>query len=619
MKRRILTGLLAVCLSLSRALPSFAAGAIPSAEEVTQVVTALGILDGASGGEPELSRTVTRAELVAMAVKASPNGELVGEAATSPYPDVPYTHWAAGYVEAAVAAGLASAYSDGTFRPDSSVTLAEGATMALTLLGYTAEDYSGAYPTPQLALYRSLGLDRGVSARAAADPLTRRDAMYLFYNLLTAPTKEGTAYAAQLGYSLTASGELDLVGLINGEMEGPLVASAGWQKSLPFSLEGVTVYRNGAASNLGAVQENDVLYWNSSMKTLWVSTDKVMGVIQALEPSASNPTSVQVLGRTYEIESAQAALALSDLGQYGVGDTVTLLLGRGGGVAAVAGPSAVKNELCGVVSRTERSTYDDGHGGPYTADMVTILATDGNTYQYQWTANSLEAGDPVGVSFAADGSVTLRRLSASGLSGVVSRDGTKVGDVPFARGAEILDVTGSQAVKIFPSRLAGVNLTREKIIYYSRNGSGEIDRMILNDATGDADQYGLLIRMDTTGEGLNKFYSYQYDVGGVSYALPAIQTHFPVVSGGIRLVGDPADPDRMYSLTKVEADGISGNQLRSGNRNYTIGEQVTVYEYRDYRYFLSTLDRVQELGLSLTGWYDRPEAEGGRIRVIIAQ
>ena len=619
MKRRILTGLLAVCLSLSLALPGFAAGAIPTAGEVTQVVTALGILDGSSSGELELSRAITRAEFITMAVKASPNGDQVGEASTSPYPDVPYTHWAAGYVEAAVAAGLVSAYSDGTFRPDNPITLAEGATVALGLLGYTAQDYSGAYPTPQLALYRSRGLDKGVSAQRATDSLTRQDAMYLFYNLLTAQTKEGSVYVSQLGYSLNAAGELDLVALINGEMEGPLVATGSWQSSIPFSLTGAAVYRNGAVSNLGAIQENDVVYWNQAMNTLWVSSDKVIGVIQALEPSASNPTSVQVLGRTYDIESAQAALALSDLGQYGVGDTVTLLLGRSGGVAAVAGPSAVRNELCGVVTRTERSTYDDGHGGTYTADMVTILATDGNTYQYQWTANYLEVGDPVGVSFAADGTVTLRRLSASGLSGTVSQDGTKVGETPFADGAEILDVTGEQAVKIFPSRLAGMNLTRENITYYSLNPSGEIDRMILNDATGDADQYGLLTRMETMGEGLNKYYSYTYDVGGVQYSLPAIQTHFPVVSGGIRLVGDPADPERMYSLTKVEADGISGNQLRAGSRRYTIGEQVVVYEYRDNQYFLSTLDRVQELGLDLTGWYDRPEREGGRIRIIVGR
>ena len=104
MKRRILTGLLACCLSLSLALPGFAAGAIPSPGEVSQVVTALGILDGNSSGSLELSRNVTRAEFITMALKASPNGDQVGEASTSPYPDVPYTHWAAGYVEAAVAA-----------------------------------------------------------------------------------------------------------------------------------------------------------------------------------------------------------------------------------------------------------------------------------------------------------------------------------------------------------------------------------------------------------------------------------------------------------------------------------------------------------------------------------
>ena len=284
-----------------------------------------------------------------------------------------------------------------------------------------------------------------------------------------------------------------------------------------------------------------------------------------------------------------------------------------------SGPSAVKNELCGVVTETQRSTYDDGHGGTYTADMVTILATDGNTYQYQWTANYLEAGDPVGVSFAADGTVTLRRLSSTGLSGAVSKDGSKVGDVSFADGAEILDVTGSTAVKIFPSRLAGMNLTRDNVTYYSLNGNGEIDRLILDDATGDAGQFGVLIHMETMGEGLNKLYSYEYDLGGSVYTLPSITTKFPVSTGGIRLVGDPADPDRLYSLNEVKADGISGNTLRAGSRSYTISDQVVVYEYRDRQYFPSTLDRVQELGLSLTGWYDRPENQGGRIRVIVAR
>ena len=134
MKKRIMPGLLACCLSLSLALPGFAAGSIPAQEEVAQVITALGIMAGDAGGDLRLSRTVTRAEFITMAVKASPQGDQVGEASTSPYPDVPYTHWAAGFVEAGVAAGLISGYSDGTFRPASSITLAEGATIALGLL-----------------------------------------------------------------------------------------------------------------------------------------------------------------------------------------------------------------------------------------------------------------------------------------------------------------------------------------------------------------------------------------------------------------------------------------------------------------------------------------------------
>ena len=151
------------------------------------------------------------------------------------------------------------------------------------------------------------------------------------------------------------------------------------------------------------------------------------------------------------------------------------------------------------------------------------------------------------------------------------------------------------------------------------NGSGEIDRMILDDATGDAGQYGVLIGMESFGEGLYATYSYEYDLGGTIYNLPASSTGFAVSPGGIRVVGDPANPDRMYSLSEVKATGLSGYTLQAGNRTYQVAEQVVVYEYRDHQYFPSTLDRVQELGLSLTGWYDRPENQGGRIRVIVAR
>lgn len=602
-------------------LPAGARSAtVPAQQEVTQVVNALGIMVGDSQGNMQLDRTVTRAEFITMAVKASPNGDQVGEASTSPYPDVPYTHWAAGFVEAGVAAGLITGYSDGTFRPSNQITLAEGVTIILQLLGYSNEDFSGAYPTPQMALYHSLKLDRGLKAQNSSDVLTRYDAMYLFYNMLSTNTKSGTPYINSMGHSLNAAGEVDLVALINGVMDGPLVATGNWQSSIPFSLSGVTVTRDGEASSLSKVQEYDVVYWCQSMRTLWVYSDKVVGTIQAITPNTAAPTAVTIGGHSYELDSAAAVYALSDLGTYDLGDTVSLLLGRQGKVAAVTDPIATTSERCGVVTKVTRESYSDGYHSSYTADTITLLATDGNSYNYECTTHTYEVGDLVGVNIAADGTVSLKRLQAAKLSGKINSDGSKIGSTPLADGVEILDVYENSGTRVFASRLAGINLTQDMVSYYTMNGSGEIDRLILNDVTGDNYSYGLLTRMDVLPSGgLTNYYTYVYDVGGTTYTLPNITTGFPVSTGGVMIKGDLTNPDKIYNLTKVTATSISGNKLIASNRSYTMADNVVVYEYRNGSYYLSSAQRVQEKGLSLTGWYDKAESNGGRIRIVVAK
>ena len=510
--KRTIAAALAVCLTLALALPASAAGNAADLDEAVQAVTALGIVNGDGSGDLKLSQKVTRAEFVTMAVKATPVGDGVGQAATSPYPDVPRSHWASGYVEAAVSRGLATAFSDGTFRPGREISLAEASSMVLSLLGYGPGDFSGSYPTGQLAMYHSLKLDRGVTAGQAASPLTRQDAVFLFYNLLSAKTKEGTPYIQQLGHSLDASGKPDLVSLINGQMEGPIVAQSGWRSSLPFSPS--KVYRNGSPAAASAIQNYDVVYWNASMGTVWAYAKKATGPIQAIDPSGAAPASVTVAGRTYSIETSAAAYALSDLGQYHLGDTVTLLLGRSGGVAAVADVSASAGERVGVVTAVEKSSYPDGSGGTYTAQTVTLLATDGQTYQYQ-AQGSYKTGSLVRAVVAAQGGqVTLRGLGSASLSGKVNREGTKLDKYAFAQGAEILDISEGRGAVIYPSRLAGLSLDRGEIKYCSLNPQGEIEAMILSDVTGDAYQYGIITRFDVEGEGMSRFCTYQYDVAG---------------------------------------------------------------------------------------------------------
>ena len=105
---------------------------------------------GDESGEFHLNRRVTRAEFITMAVNATGTGDQVGEASTSPYPDVPRTHWAAGYVQAGVQAGLISGYLDGTFRPSNQITPG-----------------GGRYHRPQAAGLHRRGLLWGLSHRPA--------------------------------------------------------------------------------------------------------------------------------------------------------------------------------------------------------------------------------------------------------------------------------------------------------------------------------------------------------------------------------------------------------------------------------------------------------------------
>ena len=301
MKKRLITALL--CLALLAGLIPAAQGATPGEEQAAQVLSALDIMVGDEDGNLNLGAIITRAEFTKLVMAASPQRESVGDAASvSPYPDVPRTHWAAPYVQAAVEAGYVNGYLDGTFRPSNPITLAEGVTMALRLLGYENSDFSGAYPAGQMAAYRNLGLDVGLTA-AQDSSMTRRDAMYLFYNLMTARTKDGSAYylnTLEAGL-VNTKGEIDMVALINSAMEGPVVAERGWQSQVPFDLTGATVYRNGTPSSLGAIQDLDVVYYSDSMRTLWAYNRQITGTYEAASPSPSAPGSITVAGKSYDI------------------------------------------------------------------------------------------------------------------------------------------------------------------------------------------------------------------------------------------------------------------------------------------------------------------------------
>lgn len=624
-RKRLLSALLAGVLALTLVPSVYAAQT--SETEMAQVLSALDIMTGDEKGDLMLERNVTRAEFTKLAIAASPYGENVGEATTvSPYPDVPYTKWSAPYVEAAKNLGLVQGNLYGYFEPDRSISLREGVTIVVRLLGYQDSDFSGAWPSGQMALYRRLDLDEGIDLGPTA-AMTRRDSMKLFYNLLTTKTKQGVPYLTTLGHALTLTGEIDRVALINSAMRGPIVVETGWQSKVNFDLATTkAVYRNGTLTALSALQPNDILYWSKSMRTLWAYSDKVTGRYQAVAPSASSPSTVTVAGRTCVIETADAAYDLSNLGRFKTGDTVTLLLGRDGGVAAVTTPSAaVSGTVAGVVSAVMDQPYTDASGNSYTAKTVVLTATNGNSYSYPvGNSSTWKAGDLVQAAVSGN-EAQIKRLTATPVSGRVNAGATKLGNIDLADGLEILDADkNGNAVKIQPDRLAGVDLESGQVKYCRKNSAGEIDILILNDVTGDMDSYGVVTLSEETEEGMFLRGTYQYDVGGVTYPSPYApyvlsNGTFHVSKGPAVIKGGLTAPDKIKQLTSVKLTAVDAeNATTEGSSTFPVWENVSVYELEDGSYHFSSLERVRT-GYILTGWYDKAAAKGGRIRVIVAR
>ena len=626
MKQRLLSGLLCavLVLGLLPGLAPAAQAAAPAEEDAAQVLAALDIMVGDASGSLNLDASVTRAEFTKMAVAASTSRDAVGDTvAVKPYPDVPQTHWAAPYIKAAVDLGLVQGDLHGNFNPGRTITLAEGVTIVLRLLGYEDADFTGVWPSGQMAQYRALDLDEGVTA-GQDSAMKRRDALYLFYNLMITKNKEGTYYLNVLEPTLNlvnTAGELDRVALINSAMEGPVVASSGWQSQVGFNTASATVYRNGGESTLSAVQNQDVVYWSESMHTIWAYSDKVTGIYESAAPSASNPTSVTVAGKTYEIETTEAAYQLSDLGGYQVGDSVTLLLGRNGGVAAVGEASLAQDLVYGLVLSVENTTYEDSDGNSYNTRTATIFGTDGNTYRYPVESRSLEAGTLVRVTNSEDG-VEIRGLSSTKLTGRVSSDGKTLGRYTLASDVQIIDTYETcTPIQVYPSRLAGANLTGSTIRFYALNAQGEISHMILEDATGDLHQYGIITGVSEVSAGLVTNSAYTYDVGGVKQVFTSDTTIYNLKSDPCQVkMESDTTVERLYNLTEVEVDSVNGNTIVDAqNHSYTLSDSVAVYVYESGEYQLTSLDRVSGGDYRLTAWYDKPESEGGRIRVILAR
>jgi len=620
--RKVIAFILATTLLLSGMIPASGMKyAFAATGNAGKVIKALEIMETDKGTISTDTSKITRAQYAQLLVNLSgQKDEVAASSNISLFKDVSRKYWAAGYIKTAVTNNWMSGYLDGSFQPNKGITLMEAINGILRLLGYSDSDFSGNLTENKLALYKSKELNKNVTVTKTSSYLSYDNCINLFYNTLKAKTKDGKVYAETLGYSLDSDGELNYLSLINTGTEGPIIADDSWTTEIPFPIYSATFYKNDTKCTYTDIKKYDVIYYSEASDIIWAYDTKVTGVISAINPDMISPTSITVAGVEYQFETSAASLEFSSLGSVEKGDIITLLLGKNGAIAGVLSLDEYNTTVTGVVLSTDTHTVQNSKGEYINTGYVTYVDPAGNKYSqdYDTSLINFTQGDLIRITYK-DGNAAVAEISLPTISfnnATVNSTGMMLGTVRFSSNIQILDYHDGTYTSIYPIRLANMIIQDSKIIYYDTNVDGEITSLILDNATGDIDNYGIF-----TGYAYSANAGvYQYIIDGKagtlskssysSYTSEKGPAGFTYMNGSI---------SGSYSLTKVNVTSIGTTTITSGSVKYPLAEKVGIYYLSDNVYTATTIDMINLSKYRVTAYYDRAITLGGRVRVLIAE
>ena len=425
------------------------------------------------------------------------------------------------------------------------------------------------------------------------------------------------ALAADLSVVGDGENQVSYADVVNATLKGPFIVQKNGElsKESEIRLSEAVIYRKNKIVTSLEISKYDVYYYSKLLNTVWLYDDTKSGTVEAISPNRASPSSVMLSGNIYSLEGATAKYEFSSLGNFGVGDRVTLLLGKDGNVAGVVPANELENKLTyGVVLSSGEKTYTDKDGKAYTSGTITVFTTEGDVCTYQ-TGSSFNAGRAVKIS-VGDDKVNVTGLSSPSSKSYALKAIDAVKNNKFAKDAEIIEYYNSSIYStVVPSRIAGSEMSYRDIIYYELNADGEIQKLILDDYTGDLVEYGLVTYAEDE--------TYKYILNGTEQSYNSGDSTFFVEEGPAYFVINGNKISKLGNIkAKVNISVISGNvAYNSSNQGFEIADDVKVYIFDsdDYKYKEYDADVLKSGEYhSLVGYYDKAVENGGRIRIIMA-
>lgn len=168
MIKRILGAVSALALTVGT-LPVVYAGyndvAASSAEyDAVTFLSDMGIFSGYSDGSFKPEKTLSRAEFAKLIVMILDKETEAGfNSLTAGFSDVPQGAWYVGYVNYISDQGIIKGYADGSFAPNKAITYAEAITILCRLMGYTESSVGYYWPQNYMNQASKLGITSGLA------------------------------------------------------------------------------------------------------------------------------------------------------------------------------------------------------------------------------------------------------------------------------------------------------------------------------------------------------------------------------------------------------------------------------------------------------------------------
>ena len=429
-------------------------------------------------------------------------------------------------------------------------------------------------------------------------------------------------------------GDVDYIVYEEGKMEGPTkVTSTDMVNSL-IKDSSTQVMRDGNKVTAASIQLNDVVYYSADLNMVLAYSTKVTGIYESASPSREQPNSITISGKQYNVESAQAFTDLSSSGPFKYGDTITVILGKDGDVAGVVTSNASSGQTesgtkYGLVTSSGRKNFTNNDGTTYSSYYVTIVAADGNTYEYATTTDCSNMICAVARANFTDGKTTVSRVSSSAnVSGRVDAQAMKIGSTKLADDCKILDTAGYYTTdaplykQIYAQRLDGVDIAASSVRHCEKNSAGEITELILMDVTGDCYEYGMVMGASSSSQSSSgtKVSSFYVDISGNSYTAASksgVSAYTPCKAYSADKGLEIKDTLKSYSGT---AKNLTQSSIEINGTKYLLSDKVAVYlQEGTTTYSKMSLNDAIDGNYSYSAYYDKTEAKGGSIRVIIAK